>query len=284
MPRCARKARCLQQPPVRPQRARERERLRRAPRQRLRQPAPHQRGGDHADAEGHDEVGAPAERGLQHAADERRDDRRERHDGAHQRQLAAGARAGIEVAHDRAHHHDRARAAQRLERARRDQRLRCSARASRRGWRRRTARARTAGSGAGRSGRTPARSRSGRARRPPDRPTGSVARSATGAASTRLMSGIDGRYMSVDTGPSAVIERKQRRQRERVRTQHAGSRRPGSAPCIGDFDGRRVVRGSAARARCAANDGTGVSASRDQSRPTAAGCGRGTARPRTGAP
>ena len=66
---------------------------------------------------------APAERGLQHAADHRRADRRERHDGAHQRELAPRARAGIKVAHDRAREHDRARRAERLEGARRQQRL-----------------------------------------------------------------------------------------------------------------------------------------------------------------
>ena len=55
--------------------------------------------------------------GLQHAADHRRDDRRQRHDRAHQRQFAAGARAGVKIAHDRARQHDRAGAADRLQRS-----------------------------------------------------------------------------------------------------------------------------------------------------------------------
>ena len=106
---------------------------------------------------------------------QRRDDRCKRHDRAHQRQFAAGARARIEVAHDGAHDHDCARSAQRLEGARGDQRFDARGEARSQDWRCRTARARTAGSGFGRSGRKLGRRRSDRARSPPDRPTASVA-------------------------------------------------------------------------------------------------------------
>ena len=66
---------------------------------------------------------APTEAGLQHAAEQRRQHRRQRHHRADQRQFAAGARAGIKIAHDGARQHDAAGAAERLQRARRDQHL-----------------------------------------------------------------------------------------------------------------------------------------------------------------
>ena len=67
------------------------------------------------------ECRAPTEQGLQRAADHGRHDRRKAGDRAHQRQFAAGAHAGIEVAHHGARQHDGAGAAQRLQKSHRDQ-------------------------------------------------------------------------------------------------------------------------------------------------------------------
>ena len=64
---------------------------------------------------------APPERCLQDAAGQRRDDRSKPHQHAHGRKLAAGAHAFVHVAHHRAHRHDRARNAERLQEAPGDQ-------------------------------------------------------------------------------------------------------------------------------------------------------------------
>ena len=71
-------------------------------------------------------------------------------------------------------------------------------------WRARRARARPAAPACGRSGRRSARKRSGRRQSRTDSSKWSVARAAVGACSARPMSGSDGRYMSIDSGPSAV--------------------------------------------------------------------------------
>ena len=60
---------------------------------------------------------APAERGLQHAADQRRDQRRQRHDRAISDSSRPDARAVIQVAHHGARQHDAAGAAERLQRS-----------------------------------------------------------------------------------------------------------------------------------------------------------------------
>jgi hypothetical protein len=65
----------------------------------------------------------PTECRLQHAAERRRDHRRERRDRAHAGKLAAGADAVVEIAHHRAREHRRRGHAQRLQAAQRDQHL-----------------------------------------------------------------------------------------------------------------------------------------------------------------
>ena len=102
----------------------QRHRLRRALPQRLRQQQP-----DHAPAPPRrtETAATKFERqpnsGLQHAAEQRRHDRRQRHDRRHARQLAGDAGALVHVAHHGARQHHRARPAERLQEARRDQQL-----------------------------------------------------------------------------------------------------------------------------------------------------------------
>jgi hypothetical protein len=66
---------------------------------------------------------APAERHLQDAAERRRHDRRERRDRAHAGELAAGANALIEIAHDGARQYRSGRHAEGLQAAQRRQHL-----------------------------------------------------------------------------------------------------------------------------------------------------------------
>ena len=99
------------------------ERKRRAGRlfQSLRQQQRRDRAGNAGKDHQQHECRAPAECGLQHAADGRGDDRREGGDRSHDRQFAARPRTGINVAHHRARQHDDAGAAERLHEAQRDQ-------------------------------------------------------------------------------------------------------------------------------------------------------------------
>jgi hypothetical protein len=77
-----------------------------APRQRLRQQQPDRKDDQQSGRRQRDEVCAPAKQGLQHTANHRCEDGRERHHHAHQRQFAAGARPGIKIAHNRPRQHD----------------------------------------------------------------------------------------------------------------------------------------------------------------------------------
>ena len=70
-----------------------------------------------------DETRAPAEPDLQHAAERRRHRRSDAHDAAHQRQLAPGARALIEIPHDGAGEDDGTGGAKPLGETRGDQLL-----------------------------------------------------------------------------------------------------------------------------------------------------------------
>ena len=88
----------------------------------FRQQPPRQRGGHPAGRKNEDEIGAPPEHGLQGAADQRADDRRQSHDHGHDRQFAAGTRTFIEVADDRARQHNGTRCAEPLDHPRGDQR------------------------------------------------------------------------------------------------------------------------------------------------------------------
>ena len=129
-----------------------------------------------AEAEQRHEIRAPAERGLQHAADQRRDQRRQRHDRRHARQLAADA------ARPRTCRARSARAStlapeppSAWTNARGDQRL--DGRRQRAGQRRHAdrCRARRAAPAAGRGGRTAARRTPARRQSRPDRPRSSAA-------------------------------------------------------------------------------------------------------------
>ena len=91
--------------------------------QRLRQQSCGQAGCNNCGQSHQNEACAPAESNLQNAADHRRHDRREGADRSHQRQFPRRAHTGIEVTHDRARQHDRARSADALKKTRRQQRV-----------------------------------------------------------------------------------------------------------------------------------------------------------------
>jgi hypothetical protein len=84
---------------------------------RFRQETHHQQDGAEAERRHPEERRAPAERHLQDAAERRRHDRRERRNRAHARELAPGAGALVEVAHDGARQHRSGRNAEGLQAA-----------------------------------------------------------------------------------------------------------------------------------------------------------------------